>query len=87
MDQTTAKWSMLELSFQGPREGNPFTEVSFCADFIHGEDSQRIGGFYDGDGVFRIRFLPQREGEWHYRTHSSAPALDGLCGAFLCTPP
>ena len=44
-------------------------------------------GFYDGDGVYRVRFMPDAEGEWTYRTRSNVAALDGLTGAFRCGPP
>ena len=52
-------------------------------------DNRRVPapGFYDGDGVYRVRFMPDTEGEWTYRTRSNVPALDGLSGTFRCGPP
>lgn len=49
--------------------------------------SVTVPGFYDGDGVYRVRFMPDTEGEWRYETHSSDPALAGKTGEFACIPP
>jgi len=45
-----------------------------------------VDGFYDGEGVYRIRFMPDVEGEWSYTTRSNHPDLDGRTGKFTCTP-
>ena len=37
----------------------------------------RIPGFYDGGGVWKIRFAPPTPGPWVLRTSSAVPALDG----------
>ena len=44
-------------------------------------------GFYDGDGVYRIRFSPPFEGFWTYTTHSNTAQLDGKSGSFTATAP
>ena len=36
--------------------------------------------------MYRVRFMPDAEGEWRYRTHSNAVALDGVEGRLLCVP-
>ena len=41
----------------------------------------RVPGFYDGDGIYRVRFMPDNEGEWTYRTRSKTAALDGKTGS------
>jgi hypothetical protein len=41
-----------------------------------------VPGFYDGDGVYRIRFSPPAVGKWTYSTHSTHAALDGKAGSF-----
>jgi hypothetical protein len=80
------KWDMFELSLTGPREGNPFIDVEFGATFEYGNRRVPVTGFYDGDGVYRVRFMPDAEGEWRYTTHSSANVLDGKTGTFVCDP-
>ncbi|MDN3242192.1 DUF5605 domain-containing protein [Glycomyces tritici] len=82
-----ARWGVYEVELRGPAEGNPFTEVDLAAVFDDGEREMRVGGFYDGDGIYRVRFMPDAEGHWTFTTASNAPALDGVTGEFTCTPP
>jgi|WetSurMetagenome_2_1015567.scaffolds.fasta_scaffold08878_2 hypothetical protein len=82
----TEKWRIFELSLNGPKDGNPFTDVKVTGKFINGNDTISIQGFYDGDGTYKIRFMPQREGEWHYMTTSNAKKLDNKKGSFICIP-
>jgi hypothetical protein len=46
-----------------------------------------VEGFYDGDGVYRIRFMPDEIGEWTYSTFSNVAGLRGRTGGFTCTAP
>ncbi|MGN6403677.1 DUF5605 domain-containing protein [Sinomonas sp.] len=86
------RWGRFELEIAGPRHGNPFTDVELTATFsleegLAGDESEvRVGGFYDGDGAYRLRFMPRLEGEWAFVTHSNAASLDGLHGTFHCGP-
>ncbi len=77
-------WSVFESRFPGPAEGNPFVDVHFRAVFRHGNRAVPVTGFYDGDGVYMLRFMPDSTGEWTYLTSSDASDLDGLSGAFIC---
>jgi hypothetical protein len=40
-----------------------------------------------GKGVYRIRFMPDTEGTWTFRTNSNARSLDSVEGHFVCTNP
>ncbi|GGG08322.1 DUF5605 domain-containing protein [Paenibacillus abyssi] len=83
--EQTEKWGVFELELQGPNHGNPFVDVALSAEFrCEGRTLQTLG-FYDGAGVYRVRFMPDAEGEWTYRTHSSARSLDRIEGGFICT--
>ena len=79
-------WATYELTLSGPTEGNPFSDVTLRATFSQGQRQVRTSGFYDGDGNYRFRFLPDTEGEWSYVTTSNAPALDGASGSFTVGP-
>ncbi|ASA19765.1 DUF5605 domain-containing protein [Paenibacillus donghaensis] len=81
------RWSVFELELHGPQHGNPFMDVRLEAEFHQNERSLRIHGFYDGDGSHKLRFMPDTEGVWTYRTFSNARSLDGIQGQFECTPP
>ena len=78
------RWGVFELALAGPQEGNPFVDVEFTARFTQGDRSFEPQGFYDGDGVYRVRFMPDALGEWTYTTRSNRPALDGKTGRFVC---
>ncbi|HVW22700.1 MAG TPA: DUF5060 domain-containing protein [Opitutaceae bacterium] len=82
------QWGLYEAALSGPADGNPFTEVTLTADFAQaGRAPVEVSGFYDGGGVYRVRFMPEAAGEWTYRTHSNRPELDGRTGTFTATAP
>jgi len=86
-DLQTEQWGVFELALSGSAEGNPFREVQFSADFSYKHRIIEVDGFYDGDGVHRVRFMPDVQGEWRYRTKSNRTELDGKEGAFICVAP
>lgn len=73
-----------EIELKGPAEGNPFLDVKLSAEFQNGSHTIIVPGFYDGDGTYRIRFSPDRTGEWSYVTRSGAESLNGREGSFDC---
>ncbi|MGP2440397.1 DUF5605 domain-containing protein [Streptomyces sp. JW3] len=81
---TVPRWRVFELVLHGPAHGNPFTDVELSAEFRRGDRTLTATGFYDGDGVYRIRLMPDEEGDWSYRTSSNARSLDTISGTFDC---
>src|SRR5207244_9664151 len=81
------QWGIFELALTGPTDGNPFDEVELSARFTREDLTLNVRGFYDGEGVYRIRFMPESAGEWRYVTTSNRPALDGKAGTFIATAP
>jgi hypothetical protein len=75
------------VALDGPAEGNPFDDVRLAAEFQHGDTRIRVSGFYDGEGIYRIRFSPPELGAWTWRTQSNAAVLNGRSGAFKCVAP
>ncbi len=71
------RWGLYEITLDGPKTGNPFVDVSLSAEFRNGASTVRVPGFYDGDGIYRIRFSPETEGAWQWRTTSKAKTLEG----------
>jgi len=84
---TVEKWGVFEAAFNGPSGGNPYIDVSLDAVFTHKSREVRVPGFYDGDGVYRLRFMPDVEGEWSFQTRSQTAELNGKTGAFVATAP
>jgi hypothetical protein len=65
------RWGVQELCVSGPSEGNPFTEQKISAVFSGRNETVRAEGFYDGDGMYRVRFMPSFEGACHFRAEAS----------------
>ena len=65
------RWDIFDLALAGPTAGNPFTDVVLSAEFSFKNRVVRADGFYDGDGVYRVRCMPDAAGEWRYVTHSN----------------
>jgi Domain of unknown function (DUF5060)/Protein of unknown function (DUF4038)/Domain of unknown function (DUF5605) len=86
-DASVEQWGCFELTLSGPTNGNPFLDVQFSARFYQDDASIEAAGFYDGDGNYRVRFMPERQGVWHYVTRSEISALDGKTGEFTVTKP
>ena len=66
------QWGVFELAFNGPTNGNPFTDVKLSARFTQGTNSVEANGFYDGDGIYRVRFMPERRANGNYKTFSTS---------------
>jgi hypothetical protein len=85
--QTTSsieKWGVFEIILDGTSQGNPFTDVTLSAEFSNGNKIYNPEGFYDGNGVYKIRFMPTQIGSWNYVTKSNNKELDGKKGTFTC---
>jgi hypothetical protein len=80
------RWGVWETSLKGPETGNPFLEVKFGASFRLNHRLVEVEGFYDGSGIYRVRFMPDAPGEWSYVTKSNRQELDGKSGNFRCVP-
>jgi hypothetical protein len=81
------KWDIFEIELKGPDGGNPFIEVTLSGVFKFKDRTLEAEGFYDGNGIYKIRLMPDAEGTWTYVTKSSDRDMDGIEGAFVCTNP
>ena len=81
------RWGIFEISLEGPKDGNPFIDVKLSAEFKCKNRILEVDGFYDGDGIYRIRFMPDTLGLWTYLTKSNKDELDGVYGQFKCVEP
>jgi len=85
--ENTEQWGIFELALKGPTAGDPFTDVHLSARFTNGAHTHTVDGFYDGGGIYRIRFMPEAAGSWRYTTSSNVPSLSGSAGTFTVVPP
>src|SRR6187402_828238 len=81
------QWGLFEAALKGPADGNPFADVEFAATFTQGKTRVVVAGFYVGDGTYRVRFMPETQGEWAYTTKSNRPELNGKGGTFTAVKP
>lgn len=87
--QTVGKWDLFELPLRNEKiYDNPFKDVSLLGEFTHIEDKRtiKIYGFYDGGTIWKIRFMPDKEGKWRYKVYFSDSSTKSVEGHFLCVP-
>ncbi|MDF2801933.1 MAG: hypothetical protein K0S61_1836 [Anaerocolumna sp.] len=65
------RYGVLELKFKGFQEGNPFVDYYIKGTFSGKSEKITSNGFYDGNGIYIIRFMPSFEGEYNYHIEGS----------------
>ena len=79
------RWDVFEWSCEGPADGNPFVDQWLRATFTGAHEQVTVDGFYDGGGIYRVRFMPSFEGAYHFCVE--AGFLKGAWeGGFEATP-
>jgi hypothetical protein len=82
------RWGIQEISLRSARKyANPFTDVQVKARFRSGDTELAVDGFYDGDGTWKARVMPTRQGQWTFEITSNDPELNGHKGTFECVAP
>lgn len=81
------RWGCHEVVLKGPETGNPFVDTRLEGRFECGSQKISVPGFYDGNGEYRIRFMPPTEGTWRFATRSNRAELDGKKGEVEATRP
>lgn len=82
----TERWGIFERSFTGKTDGNPFADYNITAHFKNENESITVDGFYDGNGIYKVRFMPSFEGTYTY-TVSGNFSDKKYRGKFTVTPP
>ena len=86
------RWGVFEVSCKGTSVGNPFTERKITGTFESQNEKVTVDGFYDGDGVYKVRFMPSYEGTYRFSikgNFTEEPAGEGSVwdGTFEVTAP
>jgi hypothetical protein len=68
---TIERWDCLELAFQGKSLPNPFVDATIRAVFSGLQESVSVEGFYDGGGVYKVRFMPAFCGTYTYEAEGT----------------
>lgn len=69
--KTIEKWDVLEVTVNGPKEGNPFCDQWIKGTFGCKNEKKTVDGFYDGDGVYKVRFMPSFTDEYTFEIEAS----------------
>ena len=80
------QYETFELQFVGEVLTADYADVSLSAAFTCGGETKTVKGFYDGEGVYKIRFLPKKPGEYSWKVsgavnaegHETCEAADGV---------
>jgi hypothetical protein len=88
LNTTVEQWGLFEASFEcGESFANPFTDVSLTAEFVCGKSGKKVNGFYDGNGVWKIRFMAENIGDYQFITSSNIGQLNHIQGGFRAESP
>jgi hypothetical protein len=82
------QWGVQEVAVRSTREyANPFADASLACRFQTGSRELTAAGFYDGNGTWKCRLMPDATGSWTFATTSADPDLNARTGAFQVTKP
>jgi len=65
------KWDVFEVTVKGPEKGNPFVDQWIKGVFTTKNEVKKVEGFYDGKGVYTVRFMPSFVDDYTYTIESS----------------
>lgn len=83
--QQVKQWGRFEAAVVNPRTcANPYEDAALNVTYHDPEGRVvKFWGFYDGNGVWRIRFMPDTPGFWRYEA-SFSDGSPGPAGEFEC---
>jgi hypothetical protein len=74
-------WEVQEITLKAEMTyDNYYNDVTVWIDLKGPDFSKRVYGFWDGDNIFRIRFVATRPGQWEWVSGSNQNADGGLNG-------
>jgi hypothetical protein len=79
------RWGLFEAACPGFSNKNPFTDYAIQGIFRHKNETVKAGGFYDGEGLYKVRFMPSFTGEYSFEVRGSFPE-ETYTGAFTVEP-
>jgi len=83
-EQQVEQWGRFEVNFKHSPVKNPYVDDSISAIFQCGDKKISVHGFYDGNGIYTVRFMPPATGTWYYITKSNIQELNAQKGKFEC---
>lgn len=68
------QYEEFELHFSGKTINEDYAESSLFAEFYCDEERKTVKGFYDGEGRYIVRFLPEKPGEYTWKVSGAVNA-------------
>ncbi|MEG0878900.1 MAG: DUF5060 domain-containing protein, partial [Oscillospiraceae bacterium] len=69
--KTAEQWGMWEIALKGHSDKNPFLDYDIKASFSCDAECVNVNGFYDGNGVYKVRFMPSFAKEYQFKISGS----------------
>ena len=81
------QWERFETSVEHTKNyQNPYSDVTLNVTYRKPDNTiVKFWGFYDGDSIWKIRFMPDQTGLWKYSA-SFSDGSPGFSGTFNCVP-
>lgn len=83
--RTVEKWCVFEVTTKGYADKNPFVDYHIQGTFTGKNEQVTVDGFYDGEGTYKVRFMPSFEGEYEFKVEGSG-IEEAVQGKFTVTP-
>lgn len=80
------KWGVEEVSCPGYSDGNPFVDYKVKGIFKSKNETVSVDGFYDGAGIYKVRFMPSFEDTYSFEISGSFSDCT-YSGSFTVLPP
>ena len=85
-DEKMRQYELFELEFSGEAPQGSEVNVDISGTFIFNGKEMHIKGFYAGNNIYKVRFLPQETGEYSWKIHSGINLQGKLEGSEISEP-
>lgn len=68
------QYETFELRFTGEKLADRWASAGLNAAFTCGGETKTVRGFYDGDGQYAVRFMPEKPGEYDWKISGAVNA-------------
>jgi hypothetical protein len=58
------QYEIYEATFTGPVLKENYAEVDLQGEFALNGKTSTVQGFYDGNGIYKVRYMPLETGGW-----------------------
>ena len=80
------QYETMELVFQGPAPQGSQVEIDLTGHFCLNDSEVTVKGFYAGDGIYKLRFLPELAGCWTVEINSVSLGLQKYAEVEVAPP-